>query len=120
MADGSGLRADLPGPQVDAQTLQVADLRCDPVQRHVHRGCRSIALTSREYELLLVLMRQPGRVFSRDELLRKVWKEERSANSNVVEVYVRYLRQKLEEAGEPRLLNTVRGIGYRLGAADLP
>ena len=113
------LQLDVSGSQLDVQALQVEDLRCEPLHRQVHRGCRSIALTSREYELLLVLMRQPGRVFSREELLQSVWKEERSGSSNVVEVYVRYLRQKLEDAGEPRLLHTVRGVGYRLGAADL-
>ena len=103
----------------DVPVLQVEDLRCDPSRRCVHRGSRSIPLTAREYDLLLVLMQHPGRVFSRDELLQSVWREERSGSSNVVEVYVRYLRQKLEEAGEPRLLKTVRGIGYRLGASDV-
>ncbi len=103
----------------DAPVLQVEDLHCDLGQRSVHRGARPITLTAREYELLLVLMQQPGRVFSRNELLHAVWKEERSGSSNVVEVYVRYLRQKLEEAGEPRLLMTVRGIGYRLGDAEV-
>ena len=103
----------------DSPVLQVEDLHCDPGRRSVQRGSRPITLTAREYDLLLVLMQQPGRVFSRDELLQAVWKEERSGSSNVVEVYVRYLRQKLEEAGEPRLLNTVRGIGYRLGSAEV-
>ena len=61
-------------------------------------------------------MRHSGRVFSREELLQKVWQDERVGSSNLVEVYVRYLRQKLEEGGEPRLLHTVRGLGYRLGS----
>ena len=73
-----------------------------------------MALTAREYMLLQVLMRRSGRVFSRDELMREVWQDERSG-SNVVEVYVRYLRQKLEADGESRLLHTVRGRGYCLG-----
>jgi len=62
-----------------------------------------------------VLMKQSGRVFSREELLASVWQDERATSSNVVEVYVRYLRQKLEESGESRLLETVRGRGYCLG-----
>ena len=96
--------------------LTVEDLSLDPINRQVRRGARPIALTAREYALLVVLMRQSGRVFSRDELLREVWQDERVGSSNLVEVYVRYLRQKLEEGGEPRLLNTVRGLGYCLGA----
>ena len=96
--------------------LTVEDLSLDPINRQVRRGARPIALTAREYALLVVLMRQSGRVFSRDELLQQVWQDERVGSSNLVEVYVRYLRQKLEEGGEPRLLNTVRGLGYCLGA----
>ena len=96
--------------------LTVEDLSLDPINRQVRRGARPIALTAREYALLVVLMRQSGRVFSRDELLQQVWKDERVGSSNLVEVYVRYLRQKLEEGGEPRLLNTIRGLGYCLGA----
>ena len=96
--------------------LTVEDLSLDPINRQVRRGARPIALTAREFALLVVLMRQSGRVFSRDELLQQVWQDERVGSSNLVEVYVRYLRQKLEEGGEPRLLNTVRGLGYCLGA----
>jgi len=97
--------------------LTVEDLSLDPINRQVRRGARPIALTAREYALLVVLMRDSGRVFSRDELLQQVWQDERAGSSNVVEVYVRYLRQKLEEGGEPRLLHTVRGLGYRLGTS---
>ncbi|MEC8688924.1 MAG: winged helix-turn-helix domain-containing protein [Cyanobacteriota bacterium] len=94
--------------------LQLEDLSLDPSTRLVRRGRRVVALTAREYMLLQVLMRRSGRVFSRDELMREVWQDERSG-SNVVEVYVRYLRQKLEADGESRLLHTVRGRGYCLG-----
>ena len=97
--------------------LTVEDLSLDPINRQVRRGARPIALTAREYALLVVLMRDSGRVFSRDELLQQVWQDERAGSSNVVEVYVRYLRQKLEEGGESRLLHTVRGLGYRLGTS---
>ena len=95
--------------------LQLDDLRLDPMERQVRRGSRRIDLTAREYDLLLVLMREQGRVLSRDELMQEVWQDEQRASSNVVEVYVRYLRQKLEDNGEHRLLITVRGRGYCLG-----
>ncbi len=94
--------------------MELGDLSLDPATRQVRRGGRTVALTAREFALLLVLMRSPGRVFSREQLLREVWQDE-GASSNVVEVYVRYLRQKLEAGGESRLLLTVRGRGYSLG-----
>ena len=96
------------------QQLQLQDLSLDPVTRQVRRAGRELALTAREYALLLVMMKRPGHVFSREQLMREVWNDE-SANSNVVEVYVRYLRQKLEGQGQSRLLLTVRGRGYSLG-----
>ena len=94
--------------------LQLQDLSLDPVTRQVRRAGRELALTAREYALLLVMMKRPGHVFSREQLMREVWNDE-TANSNVVEVYVRYLRQKLEGQGQSRLLLTVRGRGYSLG-----
>ena len=96
------------------QQLQLQDLSLDPVTRQVRRAGRELALTAREYALLLVMMKRPGHVFSREQLMREVWNDQR-ANSNVVEVYVRYLRQKLEGQGQSRLLLTVRGRGYSLG-----
>ncbi len=94
--------------------LELGDLSLDPATRQVRRANRTVPLTAREFALLLVLMRSPGQVFSRDQLLQEVWKDE-WASSNVVEVYVRYLRQKLEAGGESRLLMTMRGSGYSLG-----
>ena len=94
--------------------LQLQDLSLDPVTRQVRRAGRELGLTAREYALLVVMMKRPGHVFSREQLMREVWNDE-SANSNVVEVYVRYLRQKLEVQGQSRLLLTVRGRGYSLG-----
>jgi two-component system response regulator MprA len=94
--------------------LQFDDLSVDPTTRTVRRGGRVVALTAREFMLLQVLLRRRGQVLSRDLLLQEVWQGERS-NSNVVEVYVRYLRQKLEAGGERRLLHTVRGRGYCFG-----
>ena len=96
------------------QQLQLQDLSLDPVTRQVRRAGRELALTAREYALLVVMMKRPGHVFSREQLMREVWNDE-TANSNVVEVYVRYLRQKLEGQGQSRLLLTVRGRGYSLG-----
>jgi DNA-binding response OmpR family regulator len=94
--------------------LQFDDLSVDPTTRTVRRGGRVVALTAREFMLLQVLLRRRGQVLSRDLLLQEVWQGERSS-SNVVEVYVRYLRQKLEAGGERRLLHTVRGRGYCFG-----
>ena len=96
------------------QQLQLQDLSLDPVTRQVRRAGRELALTAREYALLVVMMKRPGHVFSREQLMREVWNDE-TANSNLVEVYVRYLRQKLEGQGQSRLLLTVRGRGYSLG-----
>ena len=94
--------------------LELDDLSVDPTNRTVRRGERAVALTAREFMLLQVLLRRRGQVLSRELLLQEVWQGERSS-SNVVEVYVRYLRQKLEAGGERRLLRTVRGRGYCLG-----
>ena len=94
--------------------LELDDLSVDLTNRTVRRGERVVALTAREFMLLQVLLRRRGQVLSRELLLQEVWQGERSS-SNVVEVYVRYLRQKLEAGGERRLLHTVRGRGYCLG-----
>jgi two-component system response regulator MprA len=94
--------------------LELADLSLDPLSRSVKRGPRLVALTAREYQLLLLLLERKGTVVSRDLILRRVWKDDRGTSSNVIEVYVRYLRQKLEVGGERRLIHTVRGQGYCL------
>lgn len=92
--------------------LKNDDLCLDPSTREVWRGGRSLNLTAREFMLLLTLLQHQGRILSRDQLLQQVWQDERASSGNVVEVYVRYLRQKLEAGGEGRLLHTVRGRGY--------
>ena len=97
--------------------LRVADLCVDPLTREVRRGPRQLTLTAREYDLLLLLLEHSGSVVSRERILGAIWQEERPASSNVIEVYVRYLRQKLEQGGERRLIHTVRGRGYCLGDA---
>ena len=95
--------------------LKNDDLCLDPSTREVWRGGRALDLTTREFMLLLTLLQHQGRVLSRDQLLQQVWHDERASSGNVVEVYVRYVRQKLEAEGEGRLLHTVRGRGYCLG-----
>jgi two-component system response regulator MprA len=94
--------------------LQVADLTVEPTCRQVRRGRRPVALTAREYSLLLLLLAHRGEVLSREQILREVWNDDQGTASNVIEVYVRYLRQKLEEGGEKRLIHTIRGRGYCL------
>ena len=102
-------RSDLRPP-----LLQLADLSVDIGCRQVRRGNRSLALTAREYALLVLLLEERGRVVSRERILRDVWNDDQGSSSNVIEVYVRYLRQKLEDGGEHRLIHTIRGRGYCL------
>ena len=97
--------------------LKNDDLCLDPSTRDVWRGGRSLDLTTREFMLLHTLLQHQGHVLSREQLLQQVWQDERANSGNVVEVYVRYLRQKLEAEGEGRLLHTIRGRGYCLGPA---
>ena len=96
------------------EVLRVGDLEVNTTTREVRRGERQIDLTMREYELLEFMARNPRRALSRDLLLSRVWGEESRAETNVVDVYVTYLRKKLEGRGEPRLIQTVRGVGYAL------
>lgn len=100
--------------QPSLDRLSLADLSVVPSRHEVRRGPRTIHLTAREYALLLLLLEHRGQVLSREDILDRVWHDQRGAASNVIEVYVRYLRQKLEEAGERRLIHTVRGRGYCL------
>jgi len=100
--------------QPSRDRLSLADLTVVPSRHEVRRGGRSITLTAREYALLLHLLEHRGQVLSREQILQQVWHDQQGAASNVIEVYVRYLRQKLEEAGEKRLIHTVRGQGYCL------
>ena len=94
--------------------LRVADLCVDPRCRQVRRGRRPVELTAREYALLMLLFSRVGQVVSREQILADVWTGDQVTSSNVIEVYVRYLRQKLEQDGEPRLIHTIRGRGYSL------
>jgi DNA-binding response OmpR family regulator len=94
--------------------LRVADLTLDPATREVARGPRRIALTAREHALLEYLMRNAGRVLTRPMLAEHVWGVDFDSESNVVDVYIGYLRRKIDGPGEPRLLHTLRGAGYTL------
>jgi len=94
--------------------LRLADLTLDPSTREVRRGVRRITLTVREHALLEYFMRNAGRVLTRPMLAEHVWGLDFDAESNIVDVYVGYLRRKIDGAGDARLLHTVRGAGYAL------
>ena len=94
--------------------IVVGDLVVDPAARAVTRAGRHVDLTRREFELLDVFARNPGIVLSRDRLLELVWGYDWAADGNVVDVFVSYLRRKLEAGGEPRMIQTVRGVGFVL------
>lgn len=101
-----------------ARTIGFADVTLDPETREVQRGARPIALTALEFDLLHYLLRHPRQVLSRERLLDSVWGDDAAVTPNAVDVYIGYLRQKLEADGEPRLIQTVRGVGYALRASD--
>jgi two-component system OmpR family response regulator len=96
--------------------LQVGDLRLDPARREVHRGDVPIELSAKEFALLEALMRRPGDVFSRLDLIEQAWDIAYESRSNIVEVYIGRLRRKLDEPFGTHSLETVRGVGYRLRA----
>lgn len=97
--------------------LSFGDLRLDTARREAARGTRSIELTTKEYELLALFLRHPRQVLTRDLILEHVWGYDFGGDANVLEVYVGYVRNKIEEGGEPRLIQTVRGAGYVLREA---
>jgi two-component system OmpR family response regulator len=94
--------------------LEAGDLRLDPAARIVSRGGREIALSAREFALLETFMRHPGQVLTQPQLLEAAWELGLEQRSNVVEVYVRYLREKIDRPFGLESLETVRGVGYRL------
>lgn len=97
-----------------AEILRMADLELDTGARVARRGGREITLSTTEYELLALFMRRPRQVVTRDIIMDRVWGYDFEGQSNVLEVYIGYLRNKLESSGEPRLIHTVRGAGYVL------
>jgi DNA-binding response OmpR family regulator len=102
-------RADQP----QGSKIEAGDLKVDLRSRRVWRGDKLVDLSSREFALLEYLMRHPGHVLSRQQILSAVWDYDFDPGSNVVDVYVSYLRNKLDRRGEPSLIQTVRGAGYR-------
>jgi two-component system response regulator MprA len=100
--------------------LHVADLTLDARSRQVWRGPRVVVLTSREFDLLECLMQHAGQVLTTSTLLEHVWGYTFEVESNVVKVYIAYLRQKLNASGEPDLIHAVRSVGYVLRAPSLP
>jgi two-component system OmpR family response regulator len=102
------------GPVERPAVLAVGDLRLDPATREVWRGTMPIALSAREFSLLEAFMRRPGQVLAQRQLLEAAWDLGYEHRSNVVEVYVRYLREKIDRPFATRSIETVRGAGYRL------
>lgn len=107
------LKADAPG----AEQLRFGDLVLDLATRQALRNGRTIDLTMKEFELLKCLMEHPREVLNREQILESVWGYDFVGESNVIEVYIRYLRLKIEDEGEKRLIQTVRGVGYVLREA---
>ena len=101
-------------PKADEQEVQYNDVRLDPKQHEAWRGERKLSLTVTEFNLLYYFLRHPRQVLERNQILMEVWGYDFGGDSNVLEIYISYLRKKLEAENEPRLIQTVRGIGYML------
>ena len=114
------VRALLRRSQGGAPLLRVGDLACDPVAHQITRNGTPLSLTRREYAVLEYLMRRAGSPVSRDELSRAVWSAPFDPENNVIDVYVSYLRSKLQSTGGPELLHTVRRVGYILSDRPPP
>jgi len=108
------LRRTQPDDSADSAPLTFSDLTLDPVTREVTRGQRQISLTRTEFALLEMLISNPRRVLTRSRILEEVWGFDFPTSGNALEVYIGYLRRKTEADGEPRLIHTVRGVGYVL------
>ncbi|MGH9251373.1 MAG: response regulator transcription factor, partial [Acidimicrobiales bacterium] len=100
------------GPDESSPVLHLGDLTLDPVSRDVTRGERPLRLTRTEFALLELLLRNQRRVLPRERILEEVWGYDFPTTANSLEVYIGYLRRKTEAEGEPRLIHTVRGVGY--------
>jgi two-component system response regulator MprA len=105
-------RAD--NPQGGSELLAFRDLSLDPVSRRAWRGDRELELTKTEFNLLQLLVQNPGRVLSHSVIFERIWGFDFGRSSKALVVYIGYLRQKTEAGGEPRLIHTLRGVGYRL------
>jgi DNA-binding response OmpR family regulator len=100
------------GEKADGNTLSAGDVTLDPVRHEVRRGGERVELTAKEFALLATLLQRPGQVFTRSVLLDTVWGGSPEVYANVVDLYVSYLRKKLDGDGEPSRIRTVRGVGY--------
>jgi two-component system response regulator MprA len=96
------------------EVYRYADLELNPRTRQVFRDGQLIDLTAKEFDLLELFMRHAGQVLTREMIYEHIWDYDFGGESNIIEVYVRYLRTKLEATGKPRLIQTVRGVGYAL------
>ena len=105
-------------PSSQPKVMRFSDLSLDTGTHQAMRGDRVISLTAKEYELLELFMLHPRQVLTRDVIFDRVWAYDFGGESNIIEVYIRYLRQKLESEAEDRLLHTVRGVGYVLREPD--
>jgi len=108
------IRAVLRRKRTGSEPLAYGDLTLDPQTREVERAGAAVELTAREYELLLMFMRHPRQVLTRDQLLERVWGYDAPADTNTLDVHIGHLRQKLEAGGGGRLIRTLRGVGYAL------
>lgn len=104
--------------ETEETVLSFSDLKLNPETYQAWRGARELSLTAKEYELLSYFLKNPRQILTREKIMDTVWGYDYQGESNVLEVYIGYLRQKLEENGEKRLLHTVRGIGYTLKEQD--
>jgi two-component system response regulator MprA len=98
----------------EEMVVHFADLTLNVTTREVTRGARRVDLTTKEFDLLHFFMRHPRQVLPRELIYDRIWGYDFGGESNILEVYIRYLRSKLESGGEPRLIQTVRGVGYAL------
>ncbi len=97
--------------------LQVGDLRMDISKRRVTRGDEKIEVSPREFDVLQIFMKEPGRAFSRDELCERIWQREHEYDTRTVEIFIMRLRKKLDQPGRESLIRTIRGVGYMLESA---
>src|SRR5260221_4566759 len=109
-----------PGPGTRSSVVRVGDLELDRLSQQVRRGGKRIDLTSKEYSLLEYLMSNAGRVLSRTMIIEHVWDHSFDGITNIVDVYVRHLRNKVDDAFEQKLIRTVRGVGYTIGHGAQP
>lgn len=109
-----GRRVPTPAPH---EHLEVGDLRMDVQHRHVTRAGKTLTLSPREFEVLQVLMEEPGRVFSRTELCERIWQREHEYDTRTVEIFITRLRKKVDEGFSPPLIQTLRYVGYSIRSA---